>query len=108
MPIALTVLVGVVGLVGTVLGALTVRTWDPSHDPDYFRDTVQQGVVALLRLGLLLLLITTTTIAVVGSLAAHRGHVAIPRGVWVCAVVAAVLSVGFARTYLRQRSRRVR
>ena len=106
MPMLLTVVTSVLGLAGLVLGALTVRTWNPDNDPDYFRDTVHQGVVAFLKLGLLLLLLTTAAIAVVGSLAAYRGNAGIPRGVWVCAVVAWLLAIGFITTYLRQRTAR--
>ncbi len=102
----LTVVTSVLALAGIVLGALTVRTWNPDNDPDQMRDVVQQGVVAFLRLGLLLLLVTTAAVAVVGSLAAHRGNASIPRGVWVSAVTAWLLAIGFVATYLRQRARR--
>lgn len=102
----LTVVTGVLGLAGVILGAMTVRTWNPRNDPDYFRDTVHHGVVAFLKLGLLLLLISCATIAVVGSLAAHRGDVRIPTGVWVCAVAAWILAAAFIATYARQRANR--
>ena len=106
MPMLLTVLTSVLGLAGIILGALTVRTWNPDNDPDYLRDTVHHGVVAFLKLGLLLLLLTLAIVGVVGSLAAHRGAAPIPRGVWVSAVAAWLLAIGFIASYLKQRARR--
>lgn len=106
MPMLLTVITAALGLTGLVLGALTVRTWNPDNDPDYLRDTVHHGVVAFLKLGLLLLLLTCAAIAVVGSLAAHRGAVAIPFGVWFCAVTAWLIAACFIVHYLRLRARR--
>lgn len=106
MPMLLTVLTAALGLAGLVTGSLTVRTWNPDNDPDYLRDVVHQGVVAFLKIGLLLLLATVAIIAVVGSLAAHRGNAAIPRGVWVSAVLAWIMAVSFIVHYLRQRARR--
>lgn len=101
----LLVVTALLGVAGTIAGALTVRTWAPENDPDYFRDTVHQGVVAFLKLGLLLLLITVGAIGVVGSLNAHRDGTTLGRGVWVCAVLAWIIAVCFIVSYLRQRSR---
>lgn len=106
MPMLLVVLTTALGLIGLVAGALTVRTWNPDNDPDYLRDVVHQGVVAFLKIGLLILLATVAVIAVVGSLAAHRGSVGIPRGVWVCAVLTWIIAASFLLHYLRQRARR--
>lgn len=106
MPMLLVVITACLGLVGLVAGALTVRTWNPDNDPDYLRDVVHQGVVAFLKIGLLILLVTVAVIAIVGSLAANRGNVAIPQGVWISAVLAWIIAAGFIAHYLRQRARR--
>ena len=43
MPLLLTVLTAALGLTGLVLGAMTVRAWNPDNDPDYLRDVVAQA-----------------------------------------------------------------
>ncbi|WP_134324761.1 hypothetical protein [Cumulibacter soli] len=103
MAFTLVVLTVVIGLPGIVLGALTVRVWNEIYDPDYFRDTVQQGAVAFLKLGLLLLLITLAVIAVAAGIIAHRDGSSPQFGVWFCAVASWLMSVGFIRVWLRLR-----
>lgn len=97
MAMLMVVLTALIGLPGLVLGALTVRRWNPIYDPDYLRDTVHQGVVALLKAGLWLLLLTVATVTVVGGVLAHRDGV-LPRfGLWFCAVATWLMSIGFIR-----------
>lgn len=105
MPTLIVVLTVLVGLPGLVLGALTVRDWDPRNDPDYLRDTVQQGAVAFLKIGLLLLLLCVGVIAVVGALAAHRSGTTMVFGIWFCAVATWLLGAGFVLSWTRRRRR---
>lgn len=105
MAMLMVVLTVLIGLPGLVLGALTVRRWNPIYDPDYLRDTVHQGVVALLKIGLLLLLLTLGAVAVVGGVLAH-GDGIMPRfGLWFSAVCTWLIGIGFVRHWLRLRRR---
>lgn len=101
MPIIVIVVVAVLGLPALYVGARSVRRWDDRNDPDYLRDVVHQGVLAFLKIGLLLLLLSMAAIAIIGALAAQRGGVPIPGGVWVCAIISVLISAGFLLAHWR-------
>lgn len=105
MSMLIVVLTAVIGLPGLILGALTVRDWNPIYDPEYLRDTVQQGVVAFLKLGLLLLLLCLGAVAIVGGLAADRDGVPLRFGLWFSAVATWLMAGGFIIHWVRSRRR---
>lgn len=106
MPMLIAVLTGVLALAGLVLGSLTVRDWNPIYDPDYLRDTVHQGVVAFLKLGLLLLLLCLGAVAVAVALLAHRDGTALPGGAWFSTATSWLLAIGFIVHWRRLRRAR--
>lgn len=103
MPIVVAIIAALFGLVGLYTGARTLRRWDESNDPDYFRDVVHQGVMVFLKLGLLLLMLATAAIAVVAGVAADRGGADLPGGVWLCLAVTIAISIGFIASYRKHR-----
>lgn len=103
MPMLIVVLTLLLALPATVLGARTVRIWDPINDPDYLRDTVHQGVVAFLRIGLLLLMLCFGAVAVAAGIVAHRDGAALTPGVWASAALTWVMAVSFVVSWRRRR-----
>lgn len=103
MPMLIAVLTLIVGVPGIVLGARTVRIWDPINDPDYLRDTVHQGVVAFLRIGLLLLLLCFGAVAVIAGFIAHSDDTGLAPGAWACAVLTWTMAASFIVSWRRRR-----
>lgn len=106
MTLTVLVVTAAFALPAVLLGSRKVylpRRWNQRHRRPPARDVIDRLVATGLRLGILLLLTLLALVAVVGSVAALRGDVALPDGVVIAGVGAVLLSILTLTTFGRPR-----